>query len=105
MPFFENAAGLGLATLNQSKGSISQNSSDFDSDTSSRRPRRFGGSHIFHDLADFRAMRLVLEPAPLVPLVPLSQRKGRFRRTAPISILKPVLGVPEDLETFKFCMT
>ena len=44
-------------------------------------------------------MRLVLEPAPLVPL---SQRKGRFRKTAPISILKPVLGVPEGLETFIF---
>ena len=47
-------------------------------------------------------MRLVLEPAPLVPL---SQRKGRFRKTAPIWILKPVLGVPEDLETFIFLMT
>ena len=85
--------------------SISQNSSDFDSETSSGGPRRFGDFHIFHDLVDFRAMRLVLEPAPLVPLESLSQRKGRFRKTAPISILKPVLEVPEDLETFIFFMT
>ena len=50
-------------------------------------------------------MRLALGAAPAVPLEPLSQRKGRFRKIAPISILKPVLGVPEDLETFIFSMT
>ena len=42
-------------------------------------------------------MRLVLEPAPLVPL---SQRKGRFRKTAPISVLSTVLDVSGDLQTF-----
>ena len=50
-------------------------------------------------------MRLVLEPAPLVLLGPLSQRKGRFRKTTPILILKPVLDVPEDLQAFTFFMT
>ena len=74
------APGLGTArTAEPADGSISQNSSDFDSDTSSGRPRRFVDFHIFHDLADFRAISLVLEPAPLVPLGPLSQRKGRYR--------------------------
>ena len=96
------AGPAGTASSEPAEGSILQNSSDFDSETSSGGPRRFGDFHIFRDLDDFRAMRLVLEPAPLEPL---SQRKGQFRKTAPISILKPVLGVPEDLETFIFFVT
>ena len=67
--------------------------------------QRSGDFRILQDFVDFRAMRLVLEPASLVPLELLRQRKGRFRKTAPIAILKPVLDVPEDLETFIFFMT
>ena len=79
--FFQGLFAAGAAgTAEPAEGSISQNSSDFRSDTSSGRSRRFGDFHIFHDLADFRAVGLVLEPTPLERLEPLGSGRVAFAK-------------------------
>ena len=95
-----------LVPLSQRKGRFRETAPISIPTTSSGGPRRFGDFHIFHDSDGFRAMRLVLEPAPLTPLNtaepavgPISQNSSDF------CTLLPVLGVPEDLETFIFFMT